>query len=86
MTKLSTLVVSDKPETVAVYQKSKGVWVGRAPYMGRPIRVEDRSEVAAPEYWQEAAEGEAAARKTTARNATGARAVGNKGKPRQPKS
>ena len=94
MTELHTLVVSGKPETVAVYQKTKSVWVARAPYMGKPIRVEDRSEAAALERWQAAAEGEAAPRKAAVRKKTAGKAtarkaprkIGNKGKLGQRKS
>jgi hypothetical protein len=94
MTELHTLIVSGKPETVAVYQKSKSVWVARAPYMGKPIRVEDRSEAAALERWQAAAEGEAAPRKAAVGKKTAGKAatrkaprkIRNKGKPAQRKS
>ena len=70
MTELRTLVVSGKPETVAVYSKSKGVWVVRGACGGSPIRVEDRSEDAALERWRAAA----------------GKAAGNKGKSRRRKS
>lgn len=90
MTELHTLIVSSKPETVAVYQKSKSVWVARVPYMGKPIRVEYRSEAAALERWQAAAEDEVAPRKAAVRKkAAGkatARKMRNKGKPRRRKS
>ena len=69
MTELRTLVVSGKPETVAVYSKSKGVWVVRGTCGGRPIRVEDRSEDAALERWLMAA----------------GKAAGNTGRPRRRK-
>jgi len=94
MTELHTLVVSGKPETVAVYQKTKSVWVARAHYMGRLIRVEDRSEATVLERWQAAAEGRATIRETPAHKTTAGKAKSreaprktrSKGRAGQPKS
>jgi hypothetical protein len=58
--------------------------------MGKPIRVEDRSEAAALERWRAAAEGGAAPRKAAVRKKATARKAPrktrNKGKPRRRKS
>jgi len=40
---------------VSVYQKSKAVWEAVGDYMGRPIRVTDRTESTALKRWREAA-------------------------------
>ena len=51
-----TVLVWDKPHIVSVNRKSKSVWVAVGDYMGKTIRVQDRSEGAAVKRWREAAE------------------------------
>jgi hypothetical protein len=51
-----TVSISDKPNTVSVYRKSKTVWIARGDYVGKHIQARDQSESAALTRWRNAAE------------------------------
>jgi hypothetical protein len=48
--------VWDEPHDIAVYRKSKSVWVATGDYMGKLIVVQDKSASTAAKRWREAAE------------------------------
>ncbi len=47
--------VWDKPYEIAVYQKSKSVWIAVGEYMGERLEVKGRTESQALSAWREAA-------------------------------
>jgi hypothetical protein len=50
------VVVHSEPYFINVDQRAKTIWIAVGDYMGKTIRVQDRSEGAAVKRWREAAE------------------------------